>query len=412
MRLLFLAWPHLPLRLERAHHDLSEELVVLGGQPWEPGLVLDCSPAARRLGVRRGQPLGTAHKLVPEARFLAADRPAYRSAFEGALDALSAFTPSLEGVSDPDAEGFGQAHLGVEGLERLWGGESILLERIRAALEPLLPGAPQAGFGNTRFGARASALVGRAIPPGDARLEADFLAPLPIRLLPTDQETQARLARFGLRTIGAFAALPRSAIVARFGAAGGELHDLARGLDGRRLVPRRPIERLHADAELDPPVDSSEPLRFVLHHLAGALCEQLAARGRGADRARLILELEGSPGRAPQPLRYEQAMPEPVALADLIERLLLARLEAYPPRAPVTRLSLELDGVAPAAAQQLGLFTPQSARAGRLEWQLATLAIRFGTDRIFRSELRDADDALAEERFALLPVSGPLGTAS
>lgn len=409
MRLLFLYRPHLPLFLERARRGLAAELVVLGGQPWEPGLVLDCSPAARRLGVRRGQPLGTAHKLVPEAVFLPADRPAYRAAFEAALDALSAFTPSLEGVSDPDAEGFGQAWLGVEGLERLWGGEPVLLERIVAQVGPILCGQPRAGFGNTRFGARAAALVGHSVPVGDGRVEAEFLAPLSIRLLSADEGIQARLARFGLRHIGEFAALPRSAVVARFGAAGGELHDLARGLDGRRLVPRRPIERLHAEAELDPPVDSIEPLRFVLHHLAGALCEQLAARGRGAGQARLVLELEGSQRRPREPIRYEQALPEPVALADLVERVLLARLEAAPPRGRVTRLSLELDGVAPAAAQQLGLFTPQTARAGRLEWQLTALAIRFGADRLYRPELRDPGAVLAEDRFEWRPAieAGP-----
>src|SRR5580765_6817253 len=106
MRLLHLAWPHLPLRLELAARGLPwtpAMPLVLGGQPWEPGHVLDRSPAAARLGVRPGQPLGSAHKFVPEATFLAADPPAYRAAFETALDALAAFTPSLEGEADPAA---------------------------------------------------------------------------------------------------------------------------------------------------------------------------------------------------------------------------------------------------------------------------------------------------------------------
>ena len=57
MRLLYLDWPHLPLRLELArlgpaHPAAAAELIVLGGQPWESGSVLDSSPAADRLGVR------------------------------------------------------------------------------------------------------------------------------------------------------------------------------------------------------------------------------------------------------------------------------------------------------------------------------------------------------------------------
>jgi protein ImuB len=402
MRLLHLGWPHLPLRIERQRSAIDNALIVLGGQPWDPDTVLDCSPQARRLGVRRGQPLGEAHKLVPDAAFLAPDRSAYRATFEAALDALSAFTPALEGESDPDAATFGEALLGVEGLERLWGDESVLLERILDAVAPIVPGAARAGYGNTRFGARVAAIVGRSVPRGDASVEAARLAPLPIRLLTGDDELQGRFRLFGLKRIGEFAALDRSAVLARFGTPGGDAHDLANGRDGRPVVPRRPVERIRAEAELDPPVDSTEPLRFVLHHVAGALCEQLSARGAGAARAIVTLEIERRP-----PLVIEQRFPEPVALPDLLERLLLARLETTHPDAPVTRLSLELDGTAPAAGQQLGLFTPQSAQAARLEWQIAGLAIRFGTERVYRARLRDPEAWLAEDRFELLPQGGP-----
>jgi hypothetical protein len=182
-------------------------------------------------------------------------------------------------------------------------------------------------------------------------------------------------------------------VVARFGEPGGFIHDLARGRDGRPLRPRRPIDRLRAQAQLEPPVEEIEPLRFMLRRLAGALCGQLAARGAGAGRAVLELELEGAP-----PVRLEQPLPEPTAASDLLERLLLARLIAEPPRAPVATIGLELDRAAPAAGQQLGLFTPQLARAARLDWQLAGLALRYGADRLWRTRVLDPEQPLAEQR--------------
>ncbi len=406
MRLLYLDWPHLPLRLELARRDLHAELVVLGGHPWEAGTVLDCSPGAARLGVSRGQALGSAHNLVPEAVFLPTDPDAYTTAFETALDRLAQFTPALEGETDPRSATFGQAFLGIEGLSRLWGDEPVLAERAAAAVAELLPGSPRVGIGNTRFGAQVAAVIGErgnarisAIPIGDASAEAAFLAPLSIGLLPADAETRERFRLFGLTTIGQFAALDRSAVLARFGSGGGELLDLARGMDGRPLRPRRPIERLRADAELDPPVEELESIRFVLHNVCGALCDQLSARGAGAGRATLSLTLERA-----APIRYEQSLPEPVAVAALLERLLLARLEADPPRHPVERLSLELDGTGPAAGQQLGLFTPQVERAARLDWQLASLQIRFGQDRVLMARIDDPESLLAEERFSWRPA--------
>jgi protein ImuB len=417
MRLLYLDWPHLPLRIEAARAATGEvlpELVVIGGQPWEPGSVLDCSPAARRLGIRRGQPLGTAHRLAPEALFLPADKDAYRSAMEAALDSLAAFTPSLEGGTDPAADGFGQVMLGIEGLHRLWGGEQTLCARVVRQLEHRLPGVPRAGIGNTRFGAQVAAVVGAArgtprverIPAGDADAEAAYLARLPIRLLPANDDARERLRVFGLTRIGQFAALSRSAVLARFGEHGGMLHDLARGLDGRPLRPRRPVERLRAEAELEPPVEELQPLRFVLRSLCGALCEQLAARGAGTARAMLELELESAP-----PMRIEQQLPEPAAVPELLERLLFARLTAAPPPAPVSRLALELHGAAPQAGQQLGLFAPQLARAARLDWQLAGLAIRFGADRLLCARILDPEATLPEARVEWRPLTAEPMTA-
>ncbi|MGH2467769.1 MAG: hypothetical protein ACRDGL_08580, partial [Candidatus Limnocylindrales bacterium] len=84
----------------------------MGGQPWEPGTVLDADGAATRLGVRRGQALAVAHRLAPEATFLPADPAHYRAAMERALDALAAFTPALEAEVDPAAPTFGRALLG------------------------------------------------------------------------------------------------------------------------------------------------------------------------------------------------------------------------------------------------------------------------------------------------------------
>ena len=95
---------------------------------------------------------------------------------------------------------------------------------------------------------------------------------------------------------------------------------------------------------VEPAVEDLEPLRFLLHRLAGALADQLAARGMATARVHLRLTLETTfAARATQSLMaLEQRLPEPTAEAEAIERLLLARLERTPPPAPVDRLELEL----------------------------------------------------------------------
>jgi hypothetical protein len=322
--------------------------------------------------------------------------------FEAALEALNGLAPAVEGEVDPADPRFGRVFIGIEGLGRLWGDEPTLVQRALAIVGPLLPGSPRVGIGNTRFGAAVAARIGVGdVPAGGRREEAAFLAPLPLTLLPAEPGVHERLRVLGLETMGQLAALDHSAVVARFGPAGAEMHDLVRGMDRRPLRPRRPLEHLAAEVELEPPASELEPLRFVLHHLCHTLCEQLAARGAGAARAALTLSLERpqhDPG--PRVTAYEQALPEPSAAAELLERLLMARIEADPPSAPVERLALRLDGTAPEAGQQLTLFDRQGVHAARLEWQLASLAIRFGEDRILRASTADTDGRVAERRFA------------
>jgi protein ImuB len=260
------------------------------------------------------------------------------------------------------------------------------------------------GIAGTRFTATVAAVMARAgvpvlVPPGG---EAAFLAPHPSGLLTPDPDVRARLTRFGLRRIGPVAELARSALVARFGEEGARIHARARGEALESFRPRRTPERLALGLPIEPAVENLEPLRFVLHRLATALTWQLVARGLAASRARLHLDLDLAFARAGtlSALDVEQRFPEPTADAEAIERLLFARLERTPPPAAVARLVLELDGTAPAAGQQLPMFTPQAARVARLEWQLARLALTFGEDRVRRVDILDPEALLPEARWA------------
>ncbi|HEY5486575.1 MAG TPA: hypothetical protein VIK06_02910, partial [Candidatus Limnocylindrales bacterium] len=206
----------------------------------------------------------------------------------------------------------------------------------------------------------------------------------------------------------------RSAVVARFGAEGELLAARARGEETDPFRPRRAPERLVLALPIEPPVADTEALRFVLHRLAAAFGDQLVARGAAAAHARLTLDLDGTfaAGDLPSAQVIDQRLPEPTSEGLAIERLLFARLEVAPPPAPVARIELELDDVAPDAGCQLTLFTPQTGRTGRLRWQLTRLGLRFGEQRVGWMEIVDSDAPLAEERWKWRQLSVGAGEAS
>jgi len=207
MRLLHLHWPHLPLALTkaRASESFPTGPTILGGQPWTAGTVIDASPEARALGVRRGIPLGAAHRLAPEAVFLDPDPDADAAALEAAFERLAAFSPGIAGTIDPHDPAFGLFEVQVDGLGPLWGAEPVLVERIGGALERLLPGQPRAGIAGTRFAATVAAIHATPgapilVPPGDDR-DAEVLvgsAPVPAPRTATAGATErAALAATG-----------------------------------------------------------------------------------------------------------------------------------------------------------------------------------------------------------------------
>ncbi|HET9613981.1 MAG TPA: hypothetical protein VFP22_04130 [Candidatus Limnocylindrales bacterium] len=371
--------------------------------------MIDADPAARALGVRRGIPLGSAHRLAPEAVFLDPEPEADAATVEAAFETLARFSPGLAGTADHRDPAFGLIELQADGLDRLWGPEPLLVERLVEALARTspadrLPGAPRPGIAGTRFAATVAAghaepAVPRSVEPGGDRA---FLAPLPSSFLSPEPDVRARLQRFGLRRIAQVAELPRSALVARFGDEGERLHARACGHEIEPFRPRRAPERLVLALPIDPPVAETESLRFILHRLAAALTSQIDARGMAAARARLrlTLDLAFATGGTPATLEVEQRFPEPTAEGEAIERLLLARLERTPPPAPVERIELELAGVEAAVGQQLPLFVPQAARTARLGWQLARLALTFGDDRVRRVAIADPEAPLAEQRWS------------
>ncbi|MBU4336136.1 MAG: DNA polymerase Y family protein, partial [Actinobacteria bacterium] len=86
------------------------------------------------------------------------------------------------------------------------------------------------------------------------------------------------LHRLGLRTLGAFAALPAPDVSARFGRTGTWAHTLALGRAARPPARRRPEPDLEVETELDPPADRVDAAAFAGRALAERLHTMLAER--------------------------------------------------------------------------------------------------------------------------------------
>ena len=299
--------------------------------------------------------------------------------------------------------GPGMARVDARGWDRR-GGEPALGRVLRQA-------AADAGFTGIGVGiadvpVAADAAARLAAPGGDIRIVApggarDFLAPLPLSALPLPDELAETLRALGLRRVAEIAGRPPEELEARFGPAGLQAHRLARGIDDRAFRALELPDVPQASLELATPVDTLEPLLFVLRHLLARVCTDLAAAGRCA--ARLELGLRSARGD-----ETATAVPaRPTRQERLLYDLCRAALERAAGAAgrlgePVEQLTLRVVRVASPDARQEELFTrrwrdPLAAAAA-----LSRLRVRLGERAIVHPGVRA--DHRPESRSAWTPV--------
>jgi protein ImuB len=327
--------------------------------------VVACSAAARAQGVRRGQHRREAQGRCPELAVLADDPDRDARAFEPVAAAIEALTPGVEVVRP------GLLAVPAHGPTRYFGSEPAVAERIVDVIAAQVGVECQIGIADGLFAAILAAHRGLLVPPEGS---AGFLAPLSIDELHQPGTGVNRTAlvdllhRLGLRTLGAFAALPVDDVASRFGLDGVRAHRLAQGLDERPLARRHPPVDLAVTRRFDPPLERVDAAAFASREPAEQLHAALASRGLACVRLGV-----GACTEAGEELHRVWRCAEPLtaaAIADRVRWQLDGWLSAREsrPSAGITLLRLIPEEVIGGQALQRGLWGESGAddeRAGR-----------------------------------------------
>ncbi|MGE3273918.1 MAG: hypothetical protein AB7O67_02320 [Vicinamibacterales bacterium] len=174
------------------------------------------------------------------------------------------------------------------------------------------------------------------------------------------------LRRWGIRTLGALAALPAADLSARLGQGGVDWQRLAAGADDRPLVPWVPEPVFARTMALEWPIEGLEPLSFVLARLLEPLAGDLERADRGAVvlHTHLRLVTRSVHRRALQ-------LPAPMRDPKTLRTLILLDLESHPPSAGIDTVTVHVEP-SPARVLQWTLFE----RAAPAPESVSTLVAR------------------------------------
>lgn len=270
--------PDWPVTVARAGAGLSgaEPVAVLAANR-----VIACSQAAREHGVKRGLRRREAQARCPELVILPRNLAAEARAFEPVLAAIESVALGVE-LGRP-----GLAMIGVRGPTRYFGGEAAVLHALARAIaehtEDVL-----IGVADGAFAAEQAARRGVLVAPGGS---AQFLAELPISTL-EEPSLVDLLTRLGIRTLGAFAALPAADAQVRFGPAGAWAHRQAAGLDSRPIAGRLPPTEFEVSIELEPPLDRVDTIAFSARGAIERFVSELSEHGLACTCFELVAQTD------------------------------------------------------------------------------------------------------------------------
>ena len=206
---------------------LRKKPVIIAPFQAARALVYDMSEEAFQCGVHKGMALRQATRLCRGASVLLPRPDVYRRAMQAFLGQVREYSPLLEhGIID------GHLFVDVTGTHRLFGPAPDIGWRVRRRARNDLGINPIWTLAANKLVAKVASRLVK--PVGEyivaAGEEEDFLAPLPLHLLPgLSPEEIRRLREFNLASIGQLAALNRQQLLVPFGDRSGFLYEASHG---------------------------------------------------------------------------------------------------------------------------------------------------------------------------------------
>ena len=214
------------------------------------------------------------------------------------------------------------------------------------------------------------------------------------------QEIFAILHKWGIHTLGQFAALDKEQLGARLGPEAIRLWERANGRSNRLLKLIRPPESFEESFEFEREIETAEPLLFMLRRFLEQLALRLAAIYLVAKELRLQITFRNKQ-------TYERVfkIPQPTNDVDLLFRMLQTHLENFRSEHPIVAVALSAEPIKP-AGEQFGFFETTLRNPHQLSETLARLTALLGGDRIGTPVLKETHrpDAFRMQPFSWATV--------
>ncbi|MCP4292270.1 MAG: DNA polymerase IV [bacterium] len=256
--------------------SLRGKPVIVGGTPEGRGVVSAASYEARAFGVHSAMSAARAIKLCPEGVFLRGRMDRYVEISRQIASIFRDFTPLVEPLS------IDEAFLDVTGCRRLFGSAENIGHLIQDRIADEVKLVASVGVAGNKFLAKLASDLEKprgfvVIPEAKAR---EILAALPIgKLWGVGKVSQKEMARYGIRTVKDFLAIPEDLAVVQFGDHARHLRQLAIGYDTRPVIPSHEAKSIGNEITFGEDIADALHLQGIVDHLADKVGRRVRSQG-------------------------------------------------------------------------------------------------------------------------------------
>jgi len=246
--------------------------LIVGG-PLNRGVISSASYEARKYGLHSGMPLSRAKRLCPEGIFVPVNMEKYLKESMQIREVFFQFTPLVEFI------GCDEAFLDITGCQKLFGNELEIAKKIKGKIYEQTNLTSSAGIGPNKFLAKLASSIGK--PNGLTVLENTREVMEKVKLLPVSyiwgvgRVTDQELKSMGIETIGDLAGTPLVIIENKFGDLGRTIHEMANGIDNRKVESNQEPKSIGREVTYRKDVDDFGILRSTLLLLSQKISRNL-----------------------------------------------------------------------------------------------------------------------------------------
>ena len=361
----------------------SVPMAVCGDPESRHGIILAKNEAAKKYGIQTAETIWLARQKCPRLLLAPPHREEYVKYSRIVNEIYQRYTDQVEPFS------IDESWLDVTGSGLLFGSGQEIADELRRVVEE------ETGL---------TISVGVSFNKTFAKLGSDYkkpnattvisrenykklLYPLPVdRFLFVGEHAAEKLRRSGVHTVGDLACARREFLVSLLGKNGGDLWDMANGLDNAPVLHTgegREVKSVGNGMTFRRNLESGEDISLAVSVLADSTAARMRKHHVKCTTVQVTI-------RSPNfhTISRQKRLPAPTSLAAEIKEAALGLIAAsWNARAPIRMLTVTGSGIVPedTAGEQLSLFEPASSVEKRekqehLETALDSIRDKFGRD--------------------------------